>query len=351
MSLPPEIADNPLFEGARFADGVHGPVLGVRDAPPMPESHLVVSPGDCVLFYTDGLVERRGELIDDGMHRLAEAAHRAGGRPVAPMLTALIDDVLDDSGPRDDVAALLVQLLPAPLHADHPARADQLRAIRHAVQGWAGTAFAPDLVDDLQLALGEAVANAVEHAYGPDEAGRVRYRISARTDGGLDVGVEDDGTWRPPPADRGFRGRGIEMIRNLSLETALDVEHGTHVRFTMAPAPTAAHVRRGQAPPRRPDAPAELEATHEADGRLRLGLVGDIDLDGVAAVRARLLAALAAAEAPAVLDLHRVTYLSSAGIGLLLDVFASAPVPVTVSAEPDGPVARILALTGIRPAG
>ena len=141
------------------------------------------------------------------------------------------------------------------------------------------------------------------------------------------------------------------MIRNLSLETALDVEQGTSVRFTMAPAPTAPHVRRGQAPPRRPDAPAELEATRESDGRLRLGLVGDIDLDGVAAVRARLLAALAAAEAPAVLDLHRVTYLSSAGIGLLLDVFASAPVPVTVSAEPDGPVARILALTGIRPAG
>jgi len=52
-----------------------------------------------------------------------------------------------------------------------------------------------------------------------------------------------------------------------------------------------------------------------------------------------------------VLDLHRVTYLSSAGVGLLLDVLAGAPVPVTLSADPDGPVARILALTGIRPPG
>ena len=93
-----------------------------------------------------------------------------------------------------------------------------------------------------------------------------------------------------------------------------------------------------------------LSAFLAAVGRLRIGRE-PLDLDGVAAVRARLLAALAAAEAPAVLDLHRVTYLSSAGIGLLLDVFASALVPVTVSAEPDGPVARILALTGIRPAG
>jgi anti-anti-sigma regulatory factor len=46
-----------------------------------------------------------------------------------------------------------------------------------------------------------------------------------------------------------------------------------------------------------------------------------------------------------------VTYLSSAGVGLLLDVLASASVPVTLSADPDGPVARILALTGIRPPG
>ena len=44
-----------------------------------------------------------------------------------------------------------------------------------------------------------------------------------------------------------------------------------------------------------------------------------------------------------------MTYLSSAGVGLLLDMLAGAPVPVTLSADPDGPVARILALTGIRP--
>src|SRR6185312_12490795 len=143
--------------------------------------------------------ERRGELIDDGMRRLADAAHRWGGRPVAPMLTAVIGDVLPETGPRDDVAALLVQLLAAPLSGEVPARPDQLREIRLAVQGWTGTAYAAELVDD--------------------------------------------GTWRPPPADRGFRGRGIEMIRRLAAEAAIDVEDGTHVRFTLVPAPTPLHVR------------------------------------------------------------------------------------------------------------
>ena len=344
---PPLLVD---AEGTGFAHGVLGPVLGLRDAPPMPESHLVLQPGHGVLFYTDGLVERRGELIDDGMRRLADAAHRWGRRPVAPMLTAVIGDVLPETGPRDDVAALLVQLLPAPLSGEVPARPDQLREIRLAVQGWTGTAYAAELVDDLQLALGEAVANAVEHAYGPDDDGRVRYRITARTDGGLDVAVDDDGTWRPPPADRGFRGRGIEMIRRLAAEAAIDVEDGTHVRFTMVPA-VGPPVRSAATTARRPDAPAELDTSHDPDGRLRLGLAGDVDLESVAGLRPGLFAALDGAEAPAVLDLHRVTYLSSAGVGLLLDVLAGAPVPVTLSADPDGPVARILALTGIRPPG
>ena len=344
---PPLLVD---AEGTGFAYGVLGPVLGLRDAPPMPESHLVLQPGHGVLFYTDGLVERRGELIDDGMRRLADAAHRWGRRPVAPMLTAVIGDVLPETGPRDDVAALLVQLLPAPLSGEVPARPDQLREIRLAVQGWTGTAYAAELVDDLQLALGEAVANAVEHAYGPDDDGRVRYRITARTDGGLDVTVDDDGTWRPPPADRGFRGRGIEMIRRLAAEAAIDVEDGTHVRFTMVPA-VGPPVRSAATTARRPDAPAELDTSHDPDGRLRLGLAGDVDLESVAGLRPGLFAALDGAEAPAVLDLHRVTYLSSAGVGLLLDVLAGAPVPVTLSADPDGPVARILALTGIRPPG
>jgi PAS domain S-box-containing protein len=344
---PPLLVDG---ERTAFAHGVLGPVLGLWDAPPMPESHLVLQPGSGVLFYTDGLVERRGELIDDGMRRLADAAHRWGGRPVAPMLTAVIGDVLPETGPRDDVAALLVQLLPAPLSGEVPARPDRLREIRLAVQGWTGTAYAAELVDDLQLALGEAVANAVEHAYGPDDDGHVRYRITARTDGGLDVAVDDDGTWRPPPADRGFRGRGIEMIRRLAAEAAIDVEDGTHVRFTMVPA-VGPPVRSAATTARRPDAPAELDTSHDPDGRLRLGLAGDVDLESVAGLRPGLFAALDGAEAPAVLDLHRVTYLSSAGVGLLLDVLAGAPVPVTLSADPDGPVARILALTGIRPPG
>jgi anti-anti-sigma factor len=140
------------------------------------------------------------------------------------------------------------------------------------------------------------------------------------------------------------------MIRRLAAEAAIDVEDGTHVGFTMVPA-VGPPVRSAATTARRPDAPAELDTSHDPDGRLRLGLAGDVDLESVAGLRPGLFAALDGAEAPAVLDLHRVTYLSSAGVGLLLDVLAGAPVPVTLSADPDGPVARILTLTGIRPPG
>jgi anti-anti-sigma factor len=140
------------------------------------------------------------------------------------------------------------------------------------------------------------------------------------------------------------------MIRRLAAE-ARDRRRARHPRpvHPGARGRTPPSARRDRRAP--PDAPAELDTSHDPDGRLRLGLAGDVDLDSVVGLRPGLFAALDGAEAPAVLDLHRVTYLSSAGVGLLLDVLAGAPVPVTLSADPDGPVARILALTGIRPPG
>lgn len=38
--------------------------------------HITLGPGDSLLFFTDGLVERRGERIDEGLQRLANVASR-----------------------------------------------------------------------------------------------------------------------------------------------------------------------------------------------------------------------------------------------------------------------------------
>ena len=125
--------------------------------------------------------------------------------------TALADGALGDAAAPDDIAVVAVRLVPGPLHGVQPAQPRRLRMMRRAVEDWAAAVGLPDeVLDDLQYALGEAAANAVEHAYGNTGEGEFRYTLEHRSgpDGGVAVEVRDDGRWRPVPADSGHRGRG-----------------------------------------------------------------------------------------------------------------------------------------------
>jgi GAF domain-containing protein len=69
-----------------------------------------LNPDEVVLLYTDGLVERRGEDIDDSLARLAGLQ-----LPVAGNLDALLDAVLHELAPRaaeDDIAVLAARVRP-----------------------------------------------------------------------------------------------------------------------------------------------------------------------------------------------------------------------------------------------
>jgi anti-sigma regulatory factor (Ser/Thr protein kinase) len=73
---------------------------------------------------------------------------------------------------------------------------------------------------DVILAVGEALANAVEHAYWQAPPGAVELDVSCPRDGELLIRVVDQGHWRDPKAP-GDRGRGLAIIEELtdSLET------------------------------------------------------------------------------------------------------------------------------------
>jgi phosphoserine phosphatase RsbU/P len=68
-----------------------------------------VAVGDTVVCYTDGLVERRGELITDGMERLRALV--ASSDPAEPLeaLTARLLDELPGSRRDDDIAVLALR--------------------------------------------------------------------------------------------------------------------------------------------------------------------------------------------------------------------------------------------------
>ncbi|NEK84770.1 SpoIIE family protein phosphatase [Blastococcus saxobsidens] len=80
--------------------------LAVTDRRERPEAELTLSPGSTLLLYTDGLVERRDEALDEGIGRAADAL--VEGRHLAPAeLSALLTERLLGDAPDDDVAFVL----------------------------------------------------------------------------------------------------------------------------------------------------------------------------------------------------------------------------------------------------
>ncbi|WP_219416925.1 SpoIIE family protein phosphatase [Pseudonocardia nigra] len=94
----------------RYLEAGRGPCLAVFDDPPFHEGQIHLTPGSSVLLYTDGLVERRGETIDDGLDRLAAAAAQL--TPAAPDL--IIDEImvrmLTGQDRADDTAVIIARL-------------------------------------------------------------------------------------------------------------------------------------------------------------------------------------------------------------------------------------------------
>jgi hypothetical protein len=75
---------------ARLLDCPPGPPVGVDAAPGPAPITVTLSGPSTLLAFTDGLVERPGEVLDDGLERLATVAGGMVGRP----LSQLVDDVL-----------------------------------------------------------------------------------------------------------------------------------------------------------------------------------------------------------------------------------------------------------------
>ncbi|MGW5461717.1 SpoIIE family protein phosphatase [Streptomyces sp. NPDC003996] len=85
-----------------------GMLLGASAAPVFEAAELRLEPGDRLLLYTDGLVERTGESLDAGLDRLAEAV-RGQGCGASGSLDALLATMLAEEG-RDDVCVLDIRL-------------------------------------------------------------------------------------------------------------------------------------------------------------------------------------------------------------------------------------------------
>ena len=84
-------------------------LLGVNTGSTRAEPVVPVEPGATLFLYTDGLVERRDRVIDEGITRLVGLLEQLAGRPLEELCDAVIDGMLPDT-PQDDVALVAVRL-------------------------------------------------------------------------------------------------------------------------------------------------------------------------------------------------------------------------------------------------
>ncbi|WP_410596138.1 ATP-binding protein [Amycolatopsis sp. lyj-23] len=112
-----------------------------------------------------------------------------------------------------------------------------LTQLRRQLLAWVGHAGLPvGRIQDVVLAVYEALANVVEHAY-PGETGTLD--LHARRNGSrITVTVTDRGSWRPAPAPGLLGGRGLPLIHTLADESAFTTTPaGTVVEMSWVCAP------------------------------------------------------------------------------------------------------------------
>jgi anti-sigma regulatory factor (Ser/Thr protein kinase) len=195
---------------ARVVELASGLPLGAFPYGRLEEQRLRLSPGEMLVLYTDGLIERPGTPLNASVDQLINAIAPARSAEEACQLA--MEKLVPLGRLRDDIAIIALQNsgVPAQLDLELPAHARTLAGLRRVVRRWLHTRGANDKeISELTLAVSEACANAIEHAYPPTPA-RLRLRASAM-DSEVTVVVSDKGQWRPQH-DRG-RGRGLTIIR------------------------------------------------------------------------------------------------------------------------------------------
>lgn len=114
-----------------------------------------------------------------------------------------------------------------------PARPENVGVVRHVLGGIAeALALDAELLEDIRLAVSEACANAVVHAYAGESSGLMDLDVRVAA-GELEISVRDHGAGMAPRADSPGLGVGLPLMASLacSMELLSPPGGGTEVRM------------------------------------------------------------------------------------------------------------------------
>jgi PAS domain S-box-containing protein len=234
---PPPLVVTP--DGAvHWLDGGRSTPIGAVSLPcDRPDARHRLGSGDVLILYSDGLVERRREPISTGLGRLESAARSLRELPIDALGERLMKELTQPSASDDDAVILCLRFSPVTAESFQrriPAHPGELARTRQAVRSWLRRRRdAASLTQRLLLAVGEALTNAIEHAYRDRGPGVIDLSIQDAGDDSLHVTVHDDGRWREA-SDQTGRGRGFGIIRRLTLGLERESDAtGTTLRFRL----------------------------------------------------------------------------------------------------------------------
>lgn len=209
---PPALIISRGFSGYLPGGGVP---LGVGESIDATDWVVTLAPRSWVIFYTDGMTEYEKDVIV-GEERLLEASVRAcESDPENPAL-ALQERIFNATVNRDDAATLTLSCFEGAVpdslaYSAIPLAAPIVRSIMHRYcdQEHLGE----DQRFSIIASVGEAIANAVEHAYMGNTAGLIDVRLDSDQEN-ISIEIEDHGQWRPFQR-RDERGRGMLLMHEL----------------------------------------------------------------------------------------------------------------------------------------
>ena len=200
---------------SEFLDVSPAPPLGVGSSP-IGSRTLQIEDGSLLVMYTDGLVEKRTEDIDQGLAGLQNLfGPDSASTPLDDLCRLALAGVYDDHQ-RDDIAILMARLrrigadrhvtwnLTPKLTAARRARS----LIRRPLRQWGLT----DLIPVAELVVSELVTNAVRYA---------QSKISLRLvlEGALFCEILDDSAALPrlrQASEDDERGRGLQVVSQVA---------------------------------------------------------------------------------------------------------------------------------------
>ena len=361
----------PLVVGAggetRFLPGTGGTPLGTSGSFPVRADRL--APGDLILLYSDGILERPGRSLTGSSSELAHVAadsaagralHDPGATGAERACTQTVELLVRATGHTDDITLLAAQRVDPPGRLDLalPAEPRSLRRWRAEIGGWlASLGASEDDVFRLQHAFGELLTNAIEHAFDADarpEDAAVRMHAELDPEGTVEATISDRGRWREP-VRRSQRGRGLalttQLVESVRVAPAAEgteatVRHPLTRPARMLTGVLASGPLTGTAGP----APAEFRVRDDDGDAGRVIVEGPVDAASAESLRQELVLRGRGGALPLTVDLNRVTHLASAGVSVLHRVaeqHGRQGGKLTLEAGPETPAGQVLALVAV----